>query len=180
MRKSLAALALAAAALFSTASPAMADAGDYLPEGQNSNAHVPAACDFQSSWSKEGCTLDGVTYNWTVSIQKECLDYILPNMPYFDWPLNCWQYVPWSRLQTIPRKDWPKWLQQRWPVTQPIDLGMEHQPKYKHRYYTVRRGDTLWHIAVVFYHDGHKYHQLMKLNHLHSTRIYPGEKLRIS
>lgn len=52
--------------------------------------------------------------------------------------------------------------------------------------YTVRKGDTLWRIAVRAYggmthdaHAGQQYRKIMRLNHLRSTKIKVGQKLRL-
>jgi len=48
---------------------------------------------------------------------------------------------------------------------------------------TVRKGDTLWRIAVNAYgpgaHSGQQYRKIMRLNHLRSTRIHAGQRLRV-
>jgi len=50
--------------------------------------------------------------------------------------------------------------------------------------WTVRKGDTLWHIAVMAYsvgkpnaHAGQQYRKIMRLNHLHTTRLHVGQRL---
>lgn len=49
--------------------------------------------------------------------------------------------------------------------------------------YTVRKGDTLWRIAVNAYgpaeHAGQQYRKIMRLNNLHSTTIRVGQQLRL-
>ena len=45
--------------------------------------------------------------------------------------------------------------------------------------YTVKKGDTLWGIAERHLGDGMRYTELMKLNSLVSTAIYPGEVLHL-
>lgn len=46
-------------------------------------------------------------------------------------------------------------------------------------YYTVKRGDCLWNIAVKYYGNGNMYTTIKKLNGLTSDTIYPGQKLRV-
>lgn len=57
-------------------------------------------------------------------------------------------------------------------------------PAAHYKYYTVHKGDTLWRIAVRSYgntpHAGQRYRKIMKLNHLHSTTIRAGQKLRLT
>ncbi len=45
--------------------------------------------------------------------------------------------------------------------------------------YTVVSGDNLWNIAKKFLGDGSRYPEIMSLNGLTSTRIYPGQILKI-
>ena len=56
-------------------------------------------------------------------------------------------------------------------------------PKPRPRVHVVHRGDTLWRIAVNAYgpreHAGQQYWRIMRLNHLTSTRIHPGQVLRL-
>lgn len=48
------------------------------------------------------------------------------------------------------------------------------------KYYVVQKGDTLWKIAVKFYHDGNSYHLLAKANNIvDPSKILPGKKLLI-
>lgn len=49
----------------------------------------------------------------------------------------------------------------------------------KARFYTVKRGDTLWRIAIRTYGAGQQYRRVMVLNHLRSTRIHAGQVLRL-
>lgn len=46
-------------------------------------------------------------------------------------------------------------------------------------YYTVKKGDCLWNIALKFYKNGNMYATIKKLNNLKSDTIYAGQKLRI-
>lgn len=45
--------------------------------------------------------------------------------------------------------------------------------------YTVQKGDTLWSIARRFLDNGSRYNEIMNLNGLTSTTIYPGQVLKI-
>jgi LysM repeat protein len=45
--------------------------------------------------------------------------------------------------------------------------------------YTVKSGDTLWEIARRKLGNGNRYPEIMHLNHLSSTQIYAGQKLKI-
>ncbi len=46
-------------------------------------------------------------------------------------------------------------------------------------YYTVKKGDCLWNIAVKHYNNGNMYTTIKALNNLKSDTIYPGQKLRV-
>ena len=48
-----------------------------------------------------------------------------------------------------------------------------------YRKYTVRKGDTLWGIAVKQLGSGKRYTEIMKLNNLTTTQIYPNQVLNI-
>ena len=45
--------------------------------------------------------------------------------------------------------------------------------------YTIQKGDTLWSIARRFLSNGSRYNEIMNLNSLESTTIYPGQVLKI-
>ena len=45
--------------------------------------------------------------------------------------------------------------------------------------YTVKTGDTLWHIAQNLLGNGARYKEIVSLNNLHSSIIYPGQVLKI-
>ena len=49
--------------------------------------------------------------------------------------------------------------------------------------YRVKRGDTLWRIAVRMYgpseHAGHQWTRIARANHIHGTTIRPGRVLHI-
>lgn len=47
------------------------------------------------------------------------------------------------------------------------------------RLYTVKRGDTLWSIAVSQTGDGHNWKRIQRANHLKGTKIRPGQRLVI-
>ena len=46
-------------------------------------------------------------------------------------------------------------------------------------YYTVKKGDCLWNIALKYYGNGNMYTTIKKLNNLTSDVIYAGQKLRV-
>lgn len=46
-------------------------------------------------------------------------------------------------------------------------------------YHTVVKNDTLWKLACIYYGDGNKYPEIMKLNNLKDTVIHINQKLRI-
>lgn len=48
-----------------------------------------------------------------------------------------------------------------------------------YRTYTVEAGDNLWDIAQRFLGDGTRYNEILSLNGLDSTTIYPGQILKI-
>ena len=45
--------------------------------------------------------------------------------------------------------------------------------------YTVKTGDTLWDIAQTLLDNGARYKEIVSLNNLHSSIIYPGQVLKI-
>lgn len=45
--------------------------------------------------------------------------------------------------------------------------------------YTVKKGDTLWSVAKKLLGDGNKYREIVKLNSLKDTTIYPDMVLKI-
>lgn len=55
--------------------------------------------------------------------------------------------------------------------------GSKHTESYST--YTIQKGDTLWSIAQRFLGDGSRYKEIMNLNSLTSTTIYPGQVLNI-
>lgn len=52
-------------------------------------------------------------------------------------------------------------------------------PASVHFWHTVRRHDTLWHLAAKFLGCGHRWHSIARLNHLHGTGIRVGQRLEI-
>lgn len=61
---------------------------------------------------------------------------------------------------------------------QTIKIPTERQSK-SYTTYTIQKGDTLWSIARKFLGDGSRYNEIMNLNRLTSTTIYPGQVLKI-
>ena len=49
----------------------------------------------------------------------------------------------------------------------------------KNQTYTVKKGDTLWDIAMKFYGDGSAYKKIKLFNNLSSDTIYPEQILKI-
>lgn len=45
--------------------------------------------------------------------------------------------------------------------------------------YKVEKGDTLWDIACKYLSDGRRYKEIVELNHLKTTTIYPNQQLKI-
>lgn len=59
-------------------------------------------------------------------------------------------------------------------------LGNENNEKqHEETKYTVVKDDTLWGISTRYLGKGSRYHEIMELNGLSSTTIYPGQTLRI-
>lgn len=61
---------------------------------------------------------------------------------------------------------------------QTIKIPTESQFK-SYTTYTIQKGDTLWSIARRFLGDGTRYKEIVNLNSLESTTIYPGQVLKI-
>lgn len=61
---------------------------------------------------------------------------------------------------------------------QTIKIPTERQSK-SYTTYTIQKGDTLWSIARRFLGDGTRYKEIVNLNSLESTIIYPGQLLKI-
>ena len=53
------------------------------------------------------------------------------------------------------------------------------EPSQELRTYTIKKGDTLWDISKKYLGTGTRYPEIMELNALKSTTIYPGQILRI-
>lgn len=47
------------------------------------------------------------------------------------------------------------------------------------RYHIVKKGDTLWDLAIKYYGSGSKYKTIKSLNNLSKDKIYVGQKLRV-
>jgi membrane-bound lytic murein transglycosylase D len=62
-------------------------------------------------------------------------------------------------------------------VVEPTQIAKAPEPKPKYHYYKVRRGDTLSEIA-----DRHNLTitKLKKLNGLRSSRLQPGQRLKVN
>lgn len=58
-------------------------------------------------------------------------------------------------------------------------MGVSKPNTTKAVYHTVKKGDTLWDLAVKYYGQGNKYTEIKKLNGLTSDRIFANQKLRI-
>ena len=52
-------------------------------------------------------------------------------------------------------------------------------PEDSGREYTVKKGDSLWKIACTQLGSGSRYTEIMKLNGLTGTIIYPGQILKL-
>lgn len=75
------------------------------------------------------------------------------------------------------------------PKSKPKPKPKEHKPVVKkphNRYYTVRRGDTLWDIARRFYHNPNEWRRIYNANKGHGHNdirnpnlIYPGQRFNI-
>lgn len=61
---------------------------------------------------------------------------------------------------------------------QTIKIPTESQFK-SYTTYTIQKGDTLWSIARRFLGGGTRYKEIVNLNSLESTTIYPGQVLKI-
>ena len=77
----------------------------------------------------------------------------------------------------ISYKDYPKIIRDKGLNHLGSDSGSDsNQPVRTH---TVVRGDTLWEISKKYLGGGLKYTEIMKINGLESTTIYPGQVLKI-
>ena len=50
----------------------------------------------------------------------------------------------------------------------------------KPRFVTVKPGQTLWRLAVIYRGNGHEWHVIADLNGIQGTTIYAGQRLRVS
>ena len=71
-----------------------------------------------------------------------------------------------------------------WVISIAQEDAMNHPHAQWHpKTYRVKRHDTLWRISVRFCggteHDGQKWRQLARANHVQGTRIYVGQILRL-
>jgi Na+/H+ antiporter NhaD/arsenite permease-like protein len=105
------------------------------------------------------------------------------NMPTF------FPYMIWSGLILLPVFMAVTWLFMRMPAVVPtvrvatVQNHIEAAKKAPElKFYTVKRGDTLWKIAETEYGWGGKYHQIIEANKPQLSnrgKIYPGQVLRI-
>jgi hypothetical protein len=117
------------------------------------NGHIPATCDYQRYWTASACTLNGKTYPWTYSNAQGCQQEKTSNPAFYAKDSFCHRVT---------------------------------KPKH-HRVYVVKRHQTLWRIAVIEYGSRFTYHEkaghlwvvIAKANHIHGTRIHPGQVLLI-
>ena len=120
---------------------------------QANNGSPPATCDFQR-WYPGSGNCDGQP--WLISIAAECAQIKAES----------------RRLWTADR------------VCNPVKEMNRPRPKV----WIVKKGDTLWRISVYAYstgtegpqeHAGQQYRRIMRLNHLRSTTIHVGQRLRL-
>lgn len=60
-----------------------------------------------------------------------------------------------------------------------VMLGVANTSANKAVYHTVKKGDTLWELAVKYYGNCNKYPEIKKLNGLKNDTIIAGQKLRV-
>lgn len=78
-----------------------------------------------------------------------------------------------------------RWWDDQCPIPWTISKAEEDRETAQHRdrHYTVRRGDTLWRIAVRMYgpgeRAGHQWTRVARANHLTGITIRPGQVLLI-
>lgn len=97
--------------------------------------------------------------------------------------------APAANASTDPWADDPATLNQHTPAvcdyaqyaTPSLCAGAAapSHPDTRPHFVRVKRHDTLWHLALVYYGNGHDWKRLAKLNHIHGTTIHTGQKLRI-
>lgn len=124
--KRIIAAGIAAIGLVAGAGTAQADTAE------PSNAHYPSMCLYERWWTYEGCTLNGVTAHWVISIAQE-------------------------------------------------DAAAKPKPKAKPKakYVKVKRGQTLWRLAVIHRGSGHEWRKIARLNGIKGTTIYAGQTVRV-
>ena len=113
------------------------------------------------------------------------------NRPTFQHPFGMWQYTSTGLVAGVSgrvdldeaRKDYPRIIRQaglnKLDSSVPLPPPAPEPPQPEYRYYVVRPGDTLWGIAEKELGSGFRYLEIVELNHLSGTVIYPGQILRL-
>jgi nucleoid-associated protein YgaU len=84
--------------------------------------------------------------------------------------------VPWTiSIAEECRSAWrynPKWAAKD-------SVCRKYAPKARAKWVTVKRGQTLWRLAVIHRGNGHEWRVIAKLNHVKGTTIYAGQRIRV-
>ncbi len=107
----------------------------------------------------------------------------------YNKPYGIWQYTDSGRVDgingnvdmNIAYTNYPEVIKQSGlnGFTAGINPASTPESGQGTRIYTIKKGDTLWDISKKYLGTGTRYPEIMSLNALKSTTIYPGQILRI-
>lgn len=96
----------------------------------------------------------------------------LPVIPEPESPTPSEPQQPDSSIPSIPQQPTP-------PNTESPSETPPTSSESNHLIHQVISGDTLWGIAEKYLGSGFRYHEIMQLNGLTSTLIYPGDQIKL-
>ena len=87
----------------------------------------------------------------------------------------------WSLGQEDPSiwENYPDWVNGEEESTPSLPENPQTPPSGENFVHTVKKGDTLWKLAQQYLGDGSRYPEIMEMNALSGTTLYPGMQLKI-